>query len=99
MITVLRKAPKLYDGNVAEIIGKYEEAGGYIVELKEGCLGYGLTVCYGENLKTCVITEVYLNSQSSGHKVRFYNDMPKKYKMLIEQKINNYDNELAAVNA
>jgi hypothetical protein len=30
-------------------------------------------------LKACVIQERYLNPWSSGHSVRFYNELPKKY--------------------
>ena len=81
----LKKAAKLYSGSVKAIIEEYAKRDGSIIELKEGTLGYGLTVCYGENLKTCIITEVYLNTWSCGHKVRFYNKMPKKYEKMIEE--------------
>ena len=87
-MTIFKKQPKLYAGSIEEIIKKYAEKDGNIITLEEGGVGYGLTVCYGENLKTCVITEVYLNSWCSGHKVRFYNEMPKKYKIIIDKKIN-----------
>ena len=80
------KKQKLYTCDaVASVIGKYVEMGGEVCTIEEGSLGYGLTVCYGDGLKTCVITEVYLNCWSSGHKVRFYNEMPKKYEELIER--------------
>ena len=80
------KKQKLYTCDaVASVIDKYVEMGGEVCTLEEGVLGYGLTVCFGDGLKTCVITEVPLNCWSSGHKVRFYNEMPRKYEELIER--------------
>lgn len=66
------------------LIQKFIDNGGEIVTLEEGCLGYGLTVCYGEGLKTAIIREVYLNEWSSGHTIRMYNKMPKKYAQMLE---------------
>ena len=68
-----------------DIINKYINNGGEVIELEKGTLGYGLTVCFGEGLKTCIITEKYLNEWSSGHSIRFYNNTPKKYEQMIEK--------------
>ena len=49
--------------------------------LEEGNLGLGKVVIDGGgNYYSYVITEVYLNEWSSGHKVRKYKELPKKYK-------------------
>ena len=69
---------------VQQTIDTWIEAGGNVDTVKEGVLGYGLTICHGEGLKTAVITEVPLNEWSSAHKIRFYNEMPKKYRAMLE---------------
>lgn len=71
---------KLYTLDAIDgLISKYLNAGGEMKTIEEGSLGYGLTMLHGDGLKTCIITERYLNDSSSGHSVRFYNDMPKKF--------------------
>ena len=75
---------KLYGCNAVEqVIEKYVEKGGDVFTLIEGALGYGLTICCGNGLKTTVITEIPLNCWSSGHKIRMYNKMPEKYKKML----------------
>ena len=64
---------------VEKLINQYAEKGGECYQIEEGSLGYGQMILYGDGLKTAVITEVYLNEWSSGHKIRMYNKMPKKY--------------------
>lgn len=77
---------KLYSLNSCEdVINKYHELDGYVTEVEAGTLGYGITVCFGEGLKTCIITEVYLNEWSSAHTIRFYNKMPKKYEQMLDK--------------
>ena len=77
---------KLYSCKaIQEIINTYLEKGGEVITLSEGCLGYGLTMCYGTGLKTAIIQEVCLNEWSSAHTIRFYNKMPKKYADLMEK--------------
>ena len=71
---------KLYSCKAVEdLINRYENKGGAVHVLQWGVLGYGLTVCTGEGLKTAVITEIPLNEWQSAHKIRFYNKTPKKY--------------------
>ena len=71
---------KLYSLSAIEtLINKYLKEGGEFETVKEGSLGYGLAILKGEGLKACVIQERYLNPWSSGHSVRFYNELPKKY--------------------
>lgn len=69
---------------VEQTIDKWIAAGGQIDTVEEGTLGYGLTICHGEGLRTAVITEVPLNCWSSAHKIRIYNKMPKKYQEMLE---------------
>lgn len=67
-----------------EIIDKYIDADGEVCTIEEGVLGLGLVVCFGEGLKTCIITEKYINEWTSGHTIRFYAKMPKKYANMID---------------
>jgi len=79
---------------VNQTIDAWIAAGGQVDTVEEGCLGYGLTICHGDGLKTAVITEGYLNSQSSAHKIRFYNEMPKKYQAMLDN-LENQEGETA----
>lgn len=77
---------KLYScAAVANLIGRYADRGGSAFELVPGVLGYGLTVCTGDGLKTAVIQEKPINEWSSDHAVRFYNRLPRKYAAMIEK--------------
>lgn len=67
------------------LIQQYYEKGGESVTIEEGCLGLGLTVCYGDGLKTAVIAERYVNEWTSTHTIRMYNKMPKKYEAMIDE--------------
>lgn len=69
---------------VENLIKRYSDKGGYMVEIKEGSLGYGTTILAGEKLKTTIIQEVYLNPWSSGHTVRMYRKCPKKYAKYLQ---------------
>lgn len=76
---------KLYSCSAVEkLINVYIEKGGEVTEIEEGSLGYGFLILHGEGLKTTVVKEVYLNEWSSGHTVRKYNKLPKKYAKIIE---------------
>ena len=68
---------------IENLTDKYINKGGQVVELVEGVLGFGTTICFGDNLKCCIIQEVFESSWSSTHTIRFYNEMPKKYQSLI----------------
>lgn len=75
---------KLYSCTaVQQLINHYLDKGGEVREIQEGSLGYGETVLFGEGLKTAVIKERYINQWSSGHTIRLYNKMPKKYEQYI----------------
>jgi len=77
---------KLYTCSaVDDLADKYVAAGGMLTTIEEGCLGWGLTVMEAPGYKYAVVTEVALNEWSSAHKVRFYNELPKKYQQLIDQ--------------
>jgi len=68
---------------IENLTDKYINKGGQVVELVEGVLGYGTTICFGDNLKCCIIQEVFESSWSSTHSIRFYNEIPKKYQSLL----------------
>ena len=73
-----------YSLNACEnLIQRYVERGGEIITLKEGCLGLGLMLLCGHNLKTTIINEVYLNAWNCGHTIRKYNKMPNKYEKML----------------
>lgn len=60
--------------------------GGNLLEVRDGILGLGTTLLYGaEGKKTVVINEYYISECSSGHTVRRYNKIPKKYQILIDK--------------
>jgi hypothetical protein len=70
-----------------ELIGRYvNEYGGEATTLEEGCLGLGTVLLHSaEGKKTIIIKEFYINAWSSGHTIRKYNKMPKKYEKLLEE--------------
>lgn len=69
---------------VEQTINNWIKAGGQIDTVEDGTLGWGLTICHGEGLKTAIITEVPLNEWSSAHTIRVYKKMPKKYRQMLE---------------
>lgn len=69
--------------DVNRLINAYIDKGGECVTLEEGVLGHGTLMLFGYGLKCCVVKEVYINEWSSGHTVRYYNSMPKKYERLM----------------
>lgn len=80
---------KLYSLHACEsMMEKYADMGGNVLTLEEGTLGVGLVVCFGENLKTAIIKEVSVNSWTSAHTIRMYNEMPRKYADMIEKHYN-----------
>jgi hypothetical protein len=69
-----------------DLIEKYVNYGGYATTVREGILGLGTLVLHGAaGKKSIVINEVYLNANSSGHTIRMYNKLPKKYQKLIKE--------------
>jgi hypothetical protein len=76
-------------------INKYvNEYGGDSTTLEEGSLGLGTVLLHGaEGKKISVIKEVYLNAWSSGHTIRQYNNMPKKYEKLLEKVENSFSED------
>jgi len=67
---------------VENLAAKYTEKGGTVVVTKEGTLLDDM-IMFGDNLKTTIITAVYLNTQSSTYTARSYNSTPKKYLKFI----------------
>lgn len=68
-----------------DLINRYINRGGNCVELIEGVLGFGVTMLYGNGLKTFIIKEYYINEWTSGHTIRAYNKTPKKYEKMLEE--------------
>lgn len=67
------------------LISKYvNEYKGEVATIEEGCLGLGTVLLHSaDGKKTVLITEYFINSWVSGHTVRKYNKMPKKYQQYI----------------
>ena len=75
---------KLYSTKAVDsLINQYIDKGGEVTEIEEGVLGHGHLVLHGAGLKTTIVKETYINHWSSGHKVRSYNETPKKYQSVI----------------
>lgn len=68
-----------------KLIDRYvNEFNGECTTLREGVLGLGTILLHGASgKKTVLIKEVFLNSWSSGHTIRKYNKIPKKYEQLL----------------
>lgn len=82
---LFKREPQLYDcTSVQELINKYLSRQGIIYTIDEGVLGHGTLVLSAPNCKYCIVQEVYLNEWSSGHKLRFYNNLPKKWEQAID---------------
>lgn len=67
------------------LIDRYvNEYGGTLTQIYEGCLGLGFVILHdAPNKKTILIKEYFINHWSSGHTIRMYNKMPKKYEKLL----------------
>jgi hypothetical protein len=71
---------------VEDLINRYVERGGEVaIEIVEGSLGYGTTICFGDGLKTAVIQERFQNEWSSTHTITMYNKLPKKYQLMLNE--------------
>jgi hypothetical protein len=79
--------PNTYTLETCEkLINTYvNEFGGEAVTLREGTLGLGLVLLTADKKKSVIIHEVYLNEWSSGHTIRMYNKLPKKYGKRIHE--------------
>jgi len=57
---------------------------GECTTIEEGSLGLGKVLLHSaEGKKSVIINEVFLSAWSSGHTVRQYNKLPKKYQKYI----------------
>lgn len=73
--------------SIEELIEQYvHEFGGEMYQLEEGGVGLGLVVLTGaEEKKSVIIREYYLNHWSSGHDLKLYSKLPKKYQKMIDE--------------
>ena len=80
---------------IYNLINKYYNAGGDVITLAEGCLGFGIMafVNNGLNLKEFILEEYYINPWSSGHRLKVYprGGLPKKYLKMIDKIFNGED--------
>lgn len=74
----------IYTGGVSEYCNSLLKNGFTEHTLQEGLLGWGLTVFTKPNFKSVVVREKFINEWSSGHTIRKYNKLPKKYASAIE---------------
>lgn len=75
-------------GQIYNLIQKYQNAGGDVITLVEGCLGFGVVafVNNGLKLKEFILEEYYINAWSSGHRLKVYpHGLPKKYLKMIDK--------------
>lgn len=71
--------------DIQAFINKALALGGELYEVEPGGVGLGTIVISGApGYKSAVIREVYLNEWSSGHTLRQYNHLPKKYLDMID---------------
>lgn len=80
----------VYDTNTAKaILDVYENTlNGQVCNFGNSVIGLGNFVCIADNKKACVITEILIESPlkttfNSYYKIRFYNNLPKKYEKYI----------------
>ena len=68
-----------------ELIKKYvNEYKGQYTTLEEGSLGLGLVLLRdAEGKETIVIQEYFISAWASGHTIRMYNKIPKKYEKML----------------
>lgn len=71
--------------DISKLARHYIDKGGQVWTIDEGVLGWGTVVMFGEGLRNAVIQEKYINCWSSGHTIRFYQRMPKKYRKILEE--------------
>ena len=66
-------------------IDKYiNEYNGEALIINEGVLGLGTILLHGaKGKKNVLINEYFISAWTSGHSIRMYNKIPKKYKNLI----------------
>lgn len=82
----------MYTTTAAEnLISRYLDQGGEMLQIQEGTLGVGDVLLYdlSGRLKCYVIREVYLNEWTSAQTIRGYNRIPEKYRRMIEQEAEN----------
>ena len=82
----------MYTTTAAEnLISRYLDQGGEMLQLREGSLGAGDVLLYdlSGRLKCYVIREGCLNEWTSAHTIRGYNRIPEKYRRMIEQEEEN----------
>jgi hypothetical protein len=72
---------KIYDLKTCEsLIQRYvDQFSGECIVIEEGVLGLGTVLLTAHGKKAILIKEIFLNAWSSGHTIKMYNKIPKKY--------------------
>lgn len=77
---------------IYKLIENYHNAGGDVITLAEGCLGFGVVAFLnnGLRLKEFILEEYYINPWASGHRLKVYprGGLPKKYLKMIDKVLN-----------
>lgn len=84
MNKIFKKQKKIYGLDALNnLIEKYQKRENFEQYQIDGCLldNYILTA---DNTKTAIVKEIYLNAWSSGYNITLYNNIPKKYKKVID---------------
>lgn len=68
---------------VNNILNAYSKKSNYDIIKFDGSLLDNYIV-FGDNLKTTIIKEIYLNEWSSAYSIRMYNKTPQKYQKIID---------------
>lgn len=74
---------------IYNLIENYQNAGGDVITLNDGVLGFGVVafVNNGLKLKEFILEEYYINPWASGHRLKIYphGGLPKKYLKMIDK--------------
>lgn len=77
--------------NCEKFIARYLDNGGNSFQLLEGTLLLGTILLEGDNLKTYIVEEYFINCWSSGLRLKEYRGaLPQKYEKLREKYLQEY---------
>ena len=74
-------------GQCENLIDKYvNKHNGMATTIEEGVLGLGKMILHSaKGHKTIIITEFFVNPWVSGHTIRMYRKIPKKYEKILDK--------------
>ena len=83
---IFKKEQKKYSWrDVDNLVKRYTDEGGQVIQLSEGVLQSGNWVLYDPKgrLYAFIIKEIYVNCWTSAQTIRRYNKLPKKYERIV----------------